>query len=237
MALPSMVAPTYELTVPSTKQVVKYRPFLVKEEKALMIAQQSEEPQTMLDTLKSVISACTFGKLNVDTLATFDIEYIFIQLRAKSVGEISELMFSCLKCGDSKAKVKINVDLTQINVIFDERHKSDIELFNDVGIKLKYPGLSVMNKLKDVKVDNYEILFDLIVECIDYIYDTDNVYAAAEQSREELEDFINNLTQDQFAKIQEFFETMPKLEKTIEFKCPVCGFDHVQVLQGLDGFF
>lgn len=237
MALPSIATPTYDLIVPSTKQKVKYRPFIVKEEKALMIAQQSEDPQVMLNTLKDVITSCTNGKLDVNKLAMFDIEYIFIQLRAKSVGEISELMFSCLQCNDPKAKIKVQIDLTQLEVAFDPEHKADIELFGDVGIKMKYPGLSVMNKMKNSKVDDIEAVFELIVECIDCIYDNENVYPAAEQSKEELEEFINNLTQDQFAKVQSFFETMPKLEKTVEFKCPVCGYDHKQVLQGLEGFF
>ena len=235
MALPVMSTPTYELTVPSTKEKVKYRPFLVKEEKALMIAHQSEDATTMLDTLKGVIGACTFNKLDVTKLAMFDIEYIFLQLRAKSVGEISELNFSCKQCNDPKAKMKVEIDLTQLEVTFDPEHTTDIQLFNDVGVKMKYPSLQVVNRLKST--NDVEAIFDIIVECIDCIYDNDNVYAAADQSRQELVDFINNLTQDQFGKLQKFFETMPKLEKTIEFDCPVCKYHHVQTLQGLDGFF
>ena len=237
MALPIMKTPAYELTVPSTKEKVKFRPFLVKEEKALLIAQQSEDQQTMFDTLKGVIKACTFDKLDVDTLATFDIEYIFLQLRAKSVGEVSELVFSCLECNDPKAKIKIEIDLTQLEVYFDPEHKKDIDLFDDVGVRLKYPGLATINKMKGMKENDIGAIFDLIVECIDSIYDADNIYSAAEQTKEELNEFINNLTQDQFVKVQRFFETMPKLEKKLDFKCPVCGFEHHQTLQGLDGFF
>lgn len=237
MALPVMTTPTYELTVPSTKQKIKYRPFLVKEEKALLIAQQSEDPTTMLDTLKSVITSCTLGKLDVNKLAVFDIEYIFIQLRAKSVGEISELIFSCLQCNDPKAKMKVAIDLTQLEVNFNPEHKSDIQLFDDVGIKMKYPGLALINSMKNLENDSVDAIFNLIIGSIECIYDTDNVYLASEQTKEELEDFINNLTQEQFAKVQQFFETMPKLEKTIEFKCSVCGYDHHQTIQGIEGFF
>jgi len=237
MALPVIKTPTYELVVPSTKQKVKYRPFLVKEEKALLIAQQSEDHQTMFDTLKSIVDACTFGKVDTNKLATFDIEYIFLQLRAKSVGEISELVFSCLQCGDPKAKINVSIDLTKIKVVFNDEHVSDIQLFGDVGIRMKYPNMTTVNALKNINSSEVEGAFDLIVQCIDCIYDADSVHVAAEQTKSELEEFINNLTQSQFEKIRHFFETMPKLEKVIDFKCPVCGFEHTQVIEGLDGFF
>lgn len=237
MALPVMKTPTYEMTIPSTKQVVKFRPFLVKEEKALMIAQQSDDANTMVNTLKGVIDACTFGKVDVNKLAMFDIEYIFVQLRAKSVGEISELIFSCKQCGDPKAKIKINIDLTQLEVKFDPDHKTDIQLFDNVGVKMKYPSIATVNKLKGANAEDVDTIFNIIIDCIDSIYDEDNIYAAAEQSKEELTEFINNLTQDQFTKLQNFFETMPKLEKKLEFDCPVCGFHHNQTIQGLEGFF
>ena len=237
MALPVITAPTYELTIPSTKQKVKFRPFLVKEEKALMLAQQSEDATTMLDTLKSVIDACTLGKLEVDKLAMFDIEYIFVQLRAKSVGETTELQFSCKNCNDPKAKMNITIDLTSVNVKFNDKHSADISLFADVGIKMKYPSLELINKLKDIKDNDINSLFEVIVQCIDCIYDADNVHAASDSTREELMQFINNLTQDQFAKLQNFFETIPKLEKELEFDCPVCKFHHKQIVQGLESFF
>ena len=237
MALPIAATPTYELTVPSTKEVVKYRPFLVKEEKALLIAQQSENPQTMFDTLKNIIEACTFKKLDVNKLATFDIEYIFIQLRAKSVGEISDLTFTCLECNDPKAKMKVSIELDKLEVRFDPEHSLDVPLYGDVGVKMKYPGIQTINKMKNFRPDDIQAIFDLIVACVDCIYDADNVYSANDTSKEDLIEFINNLTQEQFAKIQKFFETMPKLEKSIEIKCPVCGFDHKQTLSGIEGFF
>ena len=235
MALPVVSVPTYELTIPSTKQKVKFRPFLVKEEKALLIAQQSEDTKTMYETLKSIIASCLFNKIEVDSLAMFDIEYIFCQLRAKSVGEDTELVFNCLECNDPKGKIKINIDLTELEVKFTEGHKANIDLYGDIGIKMKYPGIEMLNKLKNF--EDTEVVFDIIVDCIDCIYTTDEVFPAKEQSKDELLSFVENLTQEQFAKIQNFFETMPKLEKRLEFTCPSCGFQHKQVLQGLDSFF
>jgi len=237
MALPVMSVPTYELIVPSTKQKIKYRPFLVREEKALMIAQQSEDESVMLDTLKSIIEGCTLNKLNVEKLAMFDIEYIFTQLRARSVGEISELLFSCLECNDPKAKMPVDIDLTTLKVEFDENHSTTIPLFDNVGIKMKYPSLALLDKMKDFDSTDISVIFNIIFDCVDSIYDEDSVYPAAEQSKEELEEFINNLTQEQFKKIQQFFETMPKLEKTIEFDCPVCKHHHKHIVKGLSGFF
>jgi hypothetical protein len=237
MALPVMSLPTYELTVPSTKQKVKFRPFLVKEEKALLIAQQSEDQQIMIDTLKDVIKACTSNKVDVEKLAMFDIEYIFTQLRSRSVGEISELVFSCLECNDPKAKMHVNIDLTTLEVHFDKEHTNTIKLFDNIGIKMKYPGLSLINRMKNTSTEDVSLVFDVVIECIDSIFDEENVYPAHEQTKEELEDFINNLTQEQFVKIQKFFETMPKLEKEIEFDCPVCNHHHKHLIQGLDSFF
>lgn len=236
MALPAINTPTYEFNVPSTKQTVKFRPFLVKEEKALLIAQQSEDPNVMLNTLKSIIKSCTFDKLDVEKLALFDIEYIFTQLRAKSVGEISEIYFTCNQCNDPKSKLKIDINLSELEVSFNSEHTATIELYDTVGMKMKYPNLNMVGKI-DSASNDMNALFDVIIECIDYIYDDNGVYPAAEQSKDELEQFINNLTQEQFQRVQKFFETMPRLEKKLEFNCPVCNFHHDYVIQGIDGFF
>jgi hypothetical protein len=237
MALPVMSSPTYELKVPSLKKKVKYRAFLVKEEKALLIAQQSEDPTVMLNTIKDIISSCTFGKLNVEDLAIFDIEYIFCQLRAKSVGEISELVFNCLECNDPKAKMKVAINLTELEVEFHPDHKKSIDLFDDVGVTMKYPSLDMLDKMKSVKEESIEAVFEVITSCIDNIYAGDQIYSSKEQSKEELISFLDNLTQSQFKKIQQFFETMPKLEKKIEFSCPVCNYMHNHSIQGIENFF
>lgn len=237
MALPVIATPTYEMVIPSSKKKVKFRPFLVKEEKALLIAQQSEDSETMMNTLKSIITSCVIDKIDVDKLATFDIEYIFTQLRAKSVGEYSDLVFNCLECNDPKAKMPVKIDLTALEVQFDANHKDTIELFDGIGVKMKYPSLSSINRLKNLDVTNIDDVFNIIIECVDFVYDAEQVYPAADQTKEELEQFINNLTQDQFEKIQNFFETMPRLEKTIEFDCPVCKHHHTHTIRGLDSFF
>lgn len=236
MSLPMMQTPTYELTVPSTKKKVKFRPFLVKEEKALMIAQQSEDSQTMIDTLKSVISNCV-RDIDVDKLALFDIEYIFIQLRAKSIGEISEMMYSCLECKDPKAKISINLDLTEINVEFHDEHTNVIDLFNEVGVKMKYPSIELLNNVSEIDFESPDQALNLIANSIEYIFDGDRIYDIEDQTPEELIQFLENLTHGQLQKIKKFFDTMPKLNKKIEFNCPVCKFHHKQTLQGIQNFF
>lgn len=237
MALPIIAVPTYEVTVPSTKESIKYRPFLVKEEKALLIAQQSEDSATMVNTLKTVIKSCTMDSVNVDKLAIFDIEYLFAQIRAKSVGENVSLIFKCDTCTDDKAKVKKDIDLTKLAVHFPEEHQSNISLFGDVGVMMKYPSIDIVKEFENIKDSDVETIFKIICACVDFIYDGEQVYHSKDQSASDVEQFVNNLTQDQFKKLQSFFETMPKLKHRIEYNCPVCTKYHDVSLEGLDGFF
>lgn len=237
MALPVLNTPTYELVIPSTKKKIKYRPFLVKEEKALLIAQQSEDENTMINTLKSVISTCTFDKVDVETLAVFDIEYIFCQIRSKSVGEIAEVSYSCLNCKDPKGNVKLNVDLSAMQVEHNKDHSSKIQLFDDVGVKMKYPTLSLLKRINESKSLDVDTIFDIVIDCIDSIYTDDEVFNAAEQTREELENFINGLTKEHFIKIESFFETMPKFYKDLEWDCPNCNYHHKVTIRGIESFF
>lgn len=236
MALPMQSAPTYTLEIPSTKKKVKYRPFLVKDEKALLIAQQSEDVAVMLDTVKSVIQSCVVDKIDVDALASFDIEYIFTQLRSVSVGEFVELLFQCDDCTDEKARALVAVDLRNLKVTFPEGHTNKVALFDDVGIALKYPTINTMKKLEDESND-IDAIFDIVVDCIDYIYTTEEVFAAKEQSKDEMIQFLNNLTSEQFEKIQQFFRTMPTLRQDITYTCPVCGKVHNKYMEGLSSFF
>jgi hypothetical protein len=237
MALPMSSAPTYTLTVPSTGAQVKYRPFLVKEEKALMIAQQSEDPVVMVETLKNVIQACVVGDIDASKLATFDLEYIFTQLRAKSVGEIVDLNAKCDDCEDDKAVTVVKIDLTKLEVQKNPEHTNKIELFDDVGVVLKYPSIDIIKKMESMDPTDVEQVFDIVVGCVDYIYNSQEVFYAKDQTKEELTEFLNNLTNEQFQKVQSFFETMPKLSKEIEYDCPVCRKHHVKVLAGLQSFF
>lgn len=239
MALPMNTMPTFTLTVPSTGKSVRYRPFVVKEEKALMIAQQSEDPSVMIDTLKNVIKSCVQDPIEVDALAVFDLEYIFTQIRGKSVGEIVDLMFSCDNDHgeqNEKAKSKVKVDLSTIEVTRDPNHTNKIMLFGDCGVVMRYPNMNMIKQL-DAGSDNIEDIFEVIVASIDCIFQGDDIYYAKEQNKEELQQFLNNLTSDQFKKVQTFFETMPKLTTTVEYKCPICGKEHKKVLEGLQSFF
>lgn len=242
MALPMNATPVYTIQIPSTKKDFKFRPFLVKDEKALLIAQQSEDPTVMLDTVKEVIKACTNPKtpINVEKLASFDIEYIFLQMRAKSVGEFVDLVFQCDEDhgeDNEKARATVRIDLTKVGVEFSENHTSKIELFGDVGVVMKYPNIETLKKLEQTNEDNIDQVFDIVVDCIDYIYDRDEVFAAKDQSKEELIEFVNNLTSEQFERVQQFFQTMPSLKTWIDYKCPVCGKDHHKYMEGLQSFF
>jgi hypothetical protein len=169
----------------------------------------------------------------------FDLEYIFSQIRGKSVGEIVDLFFFCDTCDDEKAKVKISIDITKLKVESFPGHEAKISLFGDVGVAMKYPNINVIKKIEKMGDTSSEVdlVFDIITECIDYIYDTSEVYYAKEQTKEELSEFINNLTSEQFEKIENFFETMPKLQQKVSYRCPVCSKQHDKTLEGLNNFF
>lgn len=240
MALPMMSTPTYTMVVPSTGTSVKYRPFLVKEEKALLIAQQSEDMVTMIETLKGVVKSCVLDKIDVEKLATFDLEYMFVQIRGKSVGETVELVFPCDEDHgeqNSKAKSTVTVDLSTLSVDKAPGHTNKIHLFEDVGVVMKYPTVDIIKKLEGVDTEDLDKIFDIVALSIDFIYQGDEIFHAKEQNYQELLQFVNNLTSEQFLKVQEFFVTMPKIKKEIEYNCPVCGKHHVKMLEGLQSFF
>jgi hypothetical protein len=239
MALPMNNMPTFNLTIPSTGKNVRFRPFVVKEEKALLIAQQSEDSKVMIDTLKSVLVSCLQDKVDVDKLAIFDLEYMFLQIRGKSVGETVDLFFMCDNDHgeeqNEKAKSKITLQLSEIEVVRPEGHTNKIPLFGKVGVVMKYPNLDTAEAVQSF--ENVEEVFKVVANSIDMIYDGDDVYYGHETSEEEIMTFLNNLSTDQFLKIQKFFETMPKLAAKIEYKCPICGKEHHKVLEGLANFF
>ena len=236
MALPVQQSPMYSVIIPSSNTEMKFRPFVVKEQKALMLAQQSEDAEVMADTLKTIIKDCIKGELDVETLAIFDLEYIFSQIRAKSVGEEVDISFRCGYCEDEKAKVKITIDLTKLEVERNPEHTNKFELFDDVGVVMKYPSMKTLEAIQ-TNSDDIDAMFKIMASCVDYIYDSDEIHHGHETSEEELIQFIENLTQDQFAKINSFFETMPSLTKHIEFNCPACGEKNTTILKGIDDFF
>ena len=240
MALPLNATPVYTLTIPSTQKQLKYRPFLVKDEKALLIAQQSEDHTVMLDTVKSVIAACAKSDVDVDKLASFDIEYIFLQMRAMSVGETVDLLFQCdvdHGVDNEKARALARINLLEVKVETFEGHTNKISLFDDVGIVLKYPTISTLKNIEEAKTGGVDQVFNVVVDCIDYIYTPEEVFPAKEQTRQELIEFLNNLTSDQFENLQQFFYTMPQLRAYVNYTCPVCNKEHNKYMEGLASFF
>jgi len=238
MALPVQSTAVFNLTIPSTGKSVRFRPFLVKDEKALLIAQQSEDPKVMGDTLVTVIQSCVLDQIDTSSLATFDIEYMFLQIRGKSVGETVDLYFPCdTDHGEQneKARVKIILNVSDIEVKKTKGHSNKIPLFDDVGVVMKYPTLESATEMEDLEDINN--IFGVIASSIDYIYDGEDIHYAKEQSKEELLQFLNNLSTDQFMKIQKFFDTMPKISQTVEYNCPLCGRAHTKVIEGLANFF
>lgn len=235
MALPKQTLPTYTTNLPSSGLPIQYKPFQVREEKALLIAQQSEDKMVMVDTLKEVIKTCVLDQIDVNSLAVFDLEYLLLQIRAKSVGEIVGLIFSCDVCTDKKAKVKINFDLTQLQIKKDPSHTKKIKLFDNTGVVMKYPDINTITKFE--QLDDMNAIFDLIINSIDYIYSDDEFFYAKDQTRQELQEFINNLTQVQFKELVNFYETMPKLRQEVKYTCPVCGLEHNKYIEGIESFF
>ena len=237
MALPKIEVPTYELTLPSEDKKIKYRPFLVREEKILYIAMETGQNKEMINALKDVVGACTFDVLNVDRLPIFDIEYLFLQIRAKSVSEITKFRAICPD--DGKTYVETEVDLTKVEVQVDDEHTNRIMLESErnLGIVLKYPTLKnydVGRGLDNIEIDK---VFNILIDCIDHIFEGDKIYPAKDTSKQELKDFIESLPQDAFTKIKSFFDTMPKLKHEIEITNPNTNVTSKIVLTGIADFF
>ena len=248
MGLPTIAVPEYTLTIPSTGKEVKYRPFLVKEEKILLLAMESEKTEEIITATKTIIENCVYGDINVDEMPTFDIEYIFLKLRAKSKGEVLELKYKCPKC-EQEIPLAINIDDIKV-VQQDKEHTKDIKLNEDLGIMMKYPNLSLQTKIAQASDDKPEIeeLFDTMTACIDYIYDKETTYPSKDHTNEEMTTFLESLTDDQFQKLAKFFETSPTLKHDVELHCKnkvkgkgkekkECGYKEKITLEGLDSFF
>ena len=236
MALPVLTIPTYELEVPSTDEKIKYRPFLVKEEKILLIALESGENKDIVQAVTTIVDECTFNKLKLGKMPMFDVEYIFLQIRAKSVGEISTLKLLCPDDGETYAKVE--VDLTEIQVQVDEEHNSKVELTDEMGMIMTYPNIdsTIDIGVTDINASN---MLDVIITCIEQIYDKggEEVHMAVDSTKTELTEFIEQLNTEQFKKVQKFFDTMPKLTHTVEIENPKTKVKSEVVLNGLNDFF
>jgi hypothetical protein len=236
MALPKLNVPTYELVVPSTDEKIKYRPFLVKEEKILLIAMESGETKDMLQAVKDIVDECTFNKLKLGDIPMFDVEYIFLNIRAKSVGEVSKLKVLCQD--DGKTYANVEVDLNEVQVQVEEGHTNKIELTDEMGVIMKYPTIDSFNAngITDITTEN---MLEVIAACIAQIYDKkgEEIYDSKDSTQKELVDFVEQLNTSQFQDMQKFFDTMPSLKHEVTVKNPKTKKESKVTLTGLNDFF
>jgi len=232
MSLPTLNTPTYELVIPSTKKKVKYRPFFVKEEKILLLALESEDDIEIANAIKEIITACVLTKgFKVEDLATFDIEYVFLNIRAKSVGEIIEMVVTCPD--DRKTEVPVRINIDDIKVQFPEDHSNQIKLSDDLWIEMKYPNIDTFA----VKEESVDDTFRLVASSIRKIYNDEDVWDESTTSIEEFTSFVETMNSKQFAEIQKFFDTMPSLRHTVDIKNPNTEVVTPYVIEGLSNFF
>lgn len=227
MSLPVMNTPTFKIHIHSLNKDVEFRPFLVKEEKILILAQESGEINEMIKAMQDIVTSCANGDINGRDLPFFDLQYAFIQLRSQSIGSITDFLLICGECGH---KTETELDLNTLTIDFPEGHTNKIMLSDSVGVIMKYPTA-------DILADDNTPAFDLVVSCIDKIFDAEEIYDAQEEGIEEVEKFVNSLSTLQFEKIVEFFSTSPRLEKTMEYTCVKCGTDNVVLIDGVENFF
>jgi hypothetical protein len=242
MALPKLDVPLFEITLPLTKQKVKFRPFLVKEEKILLMASESEDTNATFLAIKQVINNCCVSEIDVEELPVTDLEFFFLNLRARSVGEIVDLQYKCNNkvtkedgvedaCGNL---VKLKINMLEIQPEISPDHSNKIELSPKLGVVMKYP---TMHMMENIDGDEIERITAVLLECVDYIYDENTIYYKKDITKEELTEFFDGMTRDQFAKVQKFFETLPKIKKDVEFKCTKCGYHENIAIEGIQNFF
>ena len=237
MPLPKISTPTYELVIPSSKKKIKYRPFLVKEEKILILAMESQDNAQVANAIKDVLSACILTRgVKIEKLATFDIEYLFLNIRGKSVGEELEVTVTCPDDGETQVPATIRVD--NIEVEFPEGHTTDIKLDDQYTVRMKYPSMEefVKSNFTSENVDVNET-FSLISSCIDQIYSEEESWNSADCTEKELNEFIEQFNSKQFKEVEKFFETMPKLSHVIKVTNPKTNVENEVVLEGLANFF
>ena len=233
MNLPVLNTPTYEMEIPSTGEKIKYRPFLVKEQKLLMMAQESGDEAAQMRTVGEIVKNCTFNKIDKpDTMATFDIEYMFLMTRAQSVGSKIPMTVTCPDDGETKVEHEINID--EIKVKKTDGHTNVIMLTDDIGITMKYPNLDMVKKFTNT-ANITEVSFEMIKSCIQNIFDKDQVYD--EMSDKDLQSFIEQMNTEQFERIQDFFMSVPRVKYKMNFVCKKCGHENERELVGIQDFF
>ena len=240
MALPKLDVPSYEIDLPVSKKKLKYRPFLVKEQRNLLMALESQDSNSTQQAVRDILINCTLSDdVDIDKLPIIDIEYYFINLRAKSVGEIVESRYRCNNIVDDKECGNImekNIDLTQIKVQVAEDIKPEIQLTPQISIKMKYPEFGIVKdslKFEDIN----EVTFNMIAESIEHIYDGEQFYYGHEAQPGEMLQFVEGMNQEQFSKVEKFFDNLPKLKEDVNITCSKCGFNHTIEVEGLESFF
>lgn len=241
--LPKLDVPMYEVKLISTGKTVRIRPFLVKEQKLFLMASESEDPKETINVIKQVLKNCVLDELDIDNLPTFDLEYLFFHLRARSVGEVVELKYKCNntvkneKGEDAKCKgvVEFDVNLLDIEPTKNPEHSQKIKLTEKLGMALKYPTFEMVEKYEDM--DENQMMMEVLVDCIDYIYDDEQIYYAKDNTKEELQEFVDSLQQKDLENIKKFFDTMPELKKDLHFKCPMCQYEEDISIKGMQNFF
>ena len=237
MALPSVEVPRYELTLPSQDTKVQFRPFVVKEEKILLMAMESKDNNEIITATKEIINACTFEQLDVDKLPMFDVEYLLLQIRAKSVGEISKFKVICPD--DKQTATDVEVDLSKIEVQVDDEHtnKVVVDEKRNLGLVLNYPSLEITKAGFDVNKTDVDTMFNVITSCIDHIFEGEKTFPAKDSTREELKSFLEELPQSTFLNIRKFFDTMPQLRHEVEVNNPKTNVKSKVIFKGLQDFF
>jgi rubrerythrin len=243
MALPKIDVPIFELKLPSTGKKIRFRPFTVKEEKLFLMATEDTDSKSAFNTVIQVLNNCILDEIDVEMLPMFDIEFLFLNLRARSIGEVIDISYKCNndikeESGESHKcnnVVEMQVNLLEIEPSIDENHSNKIQLTDKLGIVMKYPNMQFLGN--ENKGDEFDMIIDLIVDCIDYIYDEDSLYYAKDSSREELMEFLDSLQSKELEKVKVFFDTLPKVKKDLEFKCNKCGYHENITLEGIQSFF
>lgn len=241
--LPKLDIPTYTVKLISSGKTVRYRPFLVKEQKLFLMASEADDAKETINTIRQVLKNCILDEIDVDNLPTFDLEYLFMHLRARSVEEVVELKYKCnnevkdeegnnVKCNGS---VAFKLNILEVEPTINPDHSNKIQLTENLGICLKYPTFEMIQKYDTIGED--EVMTRILVDCIDYIYDKDQIYYAKDSTKEELEEFVDNLQQKDLEKIKKFFDTMPEIKKDVHFKCPKCSYEEDITIKGLQSFF
>ena len=241
--LPKLDIPTYTVKLISSGKTIRYRPFLVKEQKLFLMASEADDAKETINTIRQVLKNCILDEIDVDNLPTFDLEYLFMHLRARSVEEVVDLKYKCnnevnneegvkVKCNGS---VSFKLNILEVEPTINPEHTNKIQLTENLGICLKYPTFEMIQKYDTINEE--EVMTSILVDCVDYIYDKDQIYHAKDSTKEELEEFVDNLQQKDLEKIKKFFDTMPEIKKDVHFKCPKCAYEEDITIKGLQSFF